>query len=33
MSVPYLAVPVGAALMLLHTIVLIFKMITAKVVD
>ena len=31
MSVPYLAVPVGAALMLLHTMVLIFKMIAAKV--
>ena len=30
MSIPYLAVPVGAALMLLHTIVFIFKMITAK---
>ena len=33
MSVPYLAVPVGAALMLLHTIVFIIKMIAAKVVD
>ena len=33
MSVPYLAVPVGAALMLLHTIVFIFKTITPKSVD
>jgi len=30
MSVPYLAVPVGAALMLLHTIVYIFETLTAK---
>ena len=30
MSIPYLAVPVGAGLMLLHTVVGIFKMITAK---
>ena len=33
MSVPYLAVPVGAALMLLHTIVYIFETLAAKVVD
>ena len=30
MSIPYLAVPVGAGLMLLHTIVYIFKMFAAK---
>jgi TRAP-type C4-dicarboxylate transport system permease small subunit len=30
MSVPYLAVPVGAALMLLHTIASIFETLTAK---
>ena len=30
MSVPYLAVPVGAALMLLHTIGFIFDTVTAK---
>lgn len=30
MSVPYLAVPVGAALMLLHTIEFIFETVTAK---
>ena len=33
MSVPYLAVPVGAALMLLHTIVCIFETLAAKVAD
>lgn len=33
MSVPYLAVPVGAALMLLHTIGFIFDTITAKIAD
>jgi TRAP-type C4-dicarboxylate transport system permease small subunit len=30
MSLPYLAVPVGAGLMLLHTIVCIFETLTAK---
>lgn len=33
MSVPYLAVPVGAALMLLHTIVRIFETLTTKEPD
>ena len=33
MSIPYLAVPVGAALMLLHTILCIFETLAAKVVD
>jgi TRAP-type C4-dicarboxylate transport system permease small subunit len=33
MSVPYLAVPVGAALMLLHTIVFIFETISPKAAD
>lgn len=33
MSVPYLAVPVGAALMLLHTIVSIFETLADKAVD
>jgi TRAP-type C4-dicarboxylate transport system permease small subunit len=33
MSVPYLAVPVGAALMLLHTMVGIFETLTTKAVD
>ena len=33
MSVPYLAVPVGAALMFLHTIEFIFETITAKRAD
>ena len=33
MSVPYLAVPVGAALMLLHTIVCIIDTLAAKVVE
>ena len=33
MSIPYLAVPVGAALMLLHTIVFIFETISPKAAD
>ncbi|MGD9287103.1 MAG: TRAP transporter small permease [Desulfobacterales bacterium] len=33
MSIPYLAVPVGAGLMLLHTIVCIIETLAAKVVD
>jgi TRAP-type C4-dicarboxylate transport system permease small subunit len=33
MSIPYLAVPVGAGLMLLHTIVSLFETLTAKEAD
>ena len=33
MSIPYLAVPVGAALMLVHTVIFILQAITAKMAD